>query len=444
MAMPIDQTGAEGISRRELLYLAGTAGLGLGLSGIWGCATDPVTGKSSMALYSREKEISLDQKASKVRLSIDYGEVKDETIKKYVSDVGNRIAEASHRPDMPYRFYVTNSPDINAFTFSGGSIFLSRGILSELRSEAELASVIGHEAGHVCARHQAEKATMALITNILLDAAKTAVMIKKAELGEIMDYFGGVGSMALLTAYSRENEREADALGMEYCSRIKLNPVGMQHVHEMLKRYQEKKGIVVTSALFQTHPLSDERIQNAKDLLGSKYSACREFPVNEERFMDNTKYLRDTKDVLERIQWADQAIMDDRLDEANEHYRKALEIEKDSTMILRKMTSLHMIWGNYNKAYEYAVEARNLNPDDPAVYYALGEIHMKKGDYGYALKEYERYVKKLPENTAIYFDVGRCYEKSGHRWKARRAYREYLKDNSFGDRAEYARKYLHS
>jgi len=139
------------ISRRDFLYKGSMAAALLFL----GCATNPVTGESQLMLMSEGEEISIDKQNSPHQFSTDYGAVQNPTLQDYVSGVGKDLGSHTHRQQMPYSFRAVNATYINAYAFPGGSIAATRGILLELDDEAQLAALMGHELGHVNARHTA-------------------------------------------------------------------------------------------------------------------------------------------------------------------------------------------------------------------------------------------------------------------------------------------------
>ena len=143
------------MDRRDFLWLLTAS---VGASALEGCAVDPVTGEQTLMLMSESQEISIDQQQSPQQFSSDYGPVQDASVNAYLSEVGNRLARLSHRPGMPYSFRAVNASYVNAYAFPGGSIAATRGILAEIDNEAELGALLGHEIGHVNARHTAERA----------------------------------------------------------------------------------------------------------------------------------------------------------------------------------------------------------------------------------------------------------------------------------------------
>ncbi len=163
------------LSRRDFLWLLGAAGSTVALPPLLtGCAVDPVTGQKTLVGLSEEQEMSLDKRQSPQQFSADLGAVQDPDLNRYVQGVGSTLWSKSHRPKMPYSARVLNANYVNAYTFPGGSMGVTRGIMLEMQSEDELAALMGHEIGHVNARHAAERAGKEMLANIGLVAASVA------------------------------------------------------------------------------------------------------------------------------------------------------------------------------------------------------------------------------------------------------------------------------
>jgi len=198
------------LSRRRLLKLLGL-GTGALATGQWlsGCAIDPVTGKQQLMMMSEGQEIDIDRQRSPYQFSSDYGVIQDSSINSYLRRVGKELGSRSHRPQMPFSFRGVNAAYINAYAFPGGSVAVTRGMLVELESEAELAGLLGHEIGHVCARHTAEQASKGMIANIFMAGATLATSAAGyGGASDLVQNLGGLSAGALLASYSRDNERE--------------------------------------------------------------------------------------------------------------------------------------------------------------------------------------------------------------------------------------------
>jgi len=239
-------------ARRRLLIL--------GLVALAGCATNPVTGGRNFVLLSEDQEIDLGR-ANDPKIRAQFGTYDDAKLQAYVQQVGEDLAAKSHRAGLVYRFTVLDTPDVNAFALPGGYIYITRGILAYLSSEAELAAVLGHEIGHVTARHSVRQYSAATAANI------AAAIFIQNRVGQ--DLFGVLGN-ALLSGYGREHELESDRLGAEYLARTGYEPQAMLGVIGVLKNQEEfDKERAKTEGreprnyhgVFASHPSADKRLQ---------------------------------------------------------------------------------------------------------------------------------------------------------------------------------------
>lgn len=232
----------------------------LGLFALAGCATNPVTGGRNFVLLSEDQEIDLGR-ANDPKIRAQFGVYEDARLQAYIQQVGERLASQSHRAGLVYRFTVLDTPDVNAFALPGGYIYITRGILAYLNSEAELAAVLGHEIGHVTARHSVRQYSAATAANV------AAAIFIQNRVGQ--DLFGVLGN-ALLSGYGREHEIESDRLGAEYLARTGYDPQAMLGVIGVLKDQEEfdKERAKAEGreprkyhGVFASHPSADKRLQ---------------------------------------------------------------------------------------------------------------------------------------------------------------------------------------
>ncbi len=236
------------------------------------CSTNPATGdRQFTAMLPMAKEASLGaQEHAKVQQT--YGKFMSGPIAEYVNRVGQKVAKNTERKDVTYRFHVIDSPMVNAFALPGGYIYVSRGLLTLANSEAELAGVIGHEIGHVTARHAAER--MSQGTLVGLGAA-----VIGAAVGGAAGQAASLGSNLYISSYSRGQEHQSDELGVRYISRAGYDPRAMSKFLRSLDAQSKleakeagKKGSGFN--YFSTHPLTAERIHQAAAEAG-KYPSSK-------------------------------------------------------------------------------------------------------------------------------------------------------------------------
>jgi predicted Zn-dependent protease len=230
------------------------------------CAVNPVSGNPNFVTMSESQEVSTGRSEdSKVRGQ--YGVYDDPALQDYVNDIGQRLARSSHRPGLQYHFLVVDSPEINAFALPGGYVYITRGILAYLNSEAELAAVLGHEIGHVTARHSVQQLSAATAANVGASVLQIFVpQVRNAAGDALINTLGG----ALLSGYGREHELEADRLGAEYLARTGYDPQAMIKVVGVLKNQELFDADVARAegreprayhGLFASHPDNDTRLQ---------------------------------------------------------------------------------------------------------------------------------------------------------------------------------------
>jgi predicted Zn-dependent protease len=228
-----------------------------------GCATNPVTGKSDVVTMSAAQEVDIGRKMHPQVLQ-QYGRYSDEALQAYVNDVGQRIAKVSHLPNLQFTFTVLDSPDINAFALPGGYVYITRGIMAYLNSEAQLVAVLGHEVGHVTARHAVRQQSGATAAGV--GATVIGILTGSGDLANVANMAG----TALVRGYGRDMELEADAIGAEYLERMGYQPEAMIDVVRLLKNQellevqiarQEGREPRVYHGVFSTHPDNDTRLK---------------------------------------------------------------------------------------------------------------------------------------------------------------------------------------
>ncbi|HJN02622.1 MAG: M48 family metalloprotease [Nitrospinota bacterium] len=241
--------------------------------GLYSCATNPVTQKEQFVLMSEEQELSIGRSMDP-KIIKEYGLYDNPELQSYVDMIGQKIAKKGERPELFYHFKVLNDSIINAFALPGGYIYITRGILALLNSEAELAGVLGHEIGHVTARHAVQQYTQAQGYQIMATVASIFVPdFRSRELQQLAD----IAATGIIRGYGREMEMESDRLGIKYSYKARYNPKAVPDFLSVLKlasKGKEENGVF--HGMFDTHPDTRRRINAAKkkvnDLLVKKKS----------------------------------------------------------------------------------------------------------------------------------------------------------------------------
>ena len=228
----------------------------------FGCAINPVSGNQDFVLMSEDQEVAMGSNYSKQVLK-QIAIYPDKKVQEYVQNIGDSLAKKSHRPELVYRFIVLDSPDVNAFALPGGYIFIYRGLMAYLSSEEELASVLGHELGHVTARHSVQQISKSQLFDVI-----TTVVGRQANSN--VSNITNLAKGAFLAGYGRKLELQADELGAEYLVLDGYSYKGMLDTLSVLKDqelYSKERSLrrgeqnQTYHGVFASHPSNDKRFQ---------------------------------------------------------------------------------------------------------------------------------------------------------------------------------------
>jgi predicted Zn-dependent protease len=228
------------------------------------CAVNPVSGKKELMLFSEKQEIAMGRETDQ-QIRQEFGIYEDRALGDYVNRIGQSMVPNSHRPNLKHYFAVLDTPVVNAFAAPGGYIYVTRGILALMNSEAELAAVLGHEMGHVAARHSMQQ----LSTQML---AQVGLVLGSILSKDIRKFAGlaSIGMQLLFLKFSRSDEYQADALGIRYARQAAYSP------GEMLRFFTALEGMTAESSshsiptFLSTHPMTKDRIARVKEMVSSQ------------------------------------------------------------------------------------------------------------------------------------------------------------------------------
>jgi predicted Zn-dependent protease len=342
---------------------------------------------------------------------------------------------------MPYSFRVVNATYVNAYAFPGGSIAATRGIMLSLENEAELASLLGHELGHVNARHAAEQMSKGQLSQAIVGGISVLAGTQSAALGNLAGQLGQIGAGALLARYSRDNEREADALGMTYMVDAGYGSEGFVGLMEMLNSMSKHKSTTV-DLLFATHPMSQERYDTAVQTANTKYKSALKGPLYKERYMDHTAGLRAKKNAIEEIQNGEKMLAVRKYDVASDHFRQALKKAPDDYVALCMMSISNLAQKQYAVGRQYAEMAQTVYPQEAQSYHLSGFANIQLKDFEKAYEEFNACERLLPENPNTIFFKGYCQEGLNQIDQAANEYHRYLQVIRQGQYAQHAYKRL--
>ena len=332
------------------------------LSFVISCSVNPVTGERDFVLMSEDAELEMGRNYNSQILQSQ--SVYDDTkIQNYVQSIGESLAKTSHRSNLIYRFTVLDSPEVNAFALPGGYIFINRGLMAYLSTEEELAAVLGHEIGHVTARHSVRQISQAQLLNIVSYAV-----------GDLTN----IASGALIAGYGRDMELQADSLGAEYMVKQGYSASGMINTiaalkeHEMYsKEVSKRRGIVQQTyhGIFASHPSNDNRLKEIiKDADNLKQNT-------------NSFNSQDYLEILEGMTYGDSEVAGVRRKDG--FYHKDLDIRLISPKnweIINTPSSLFFITKDGEASLQVSVsdQVRRETPKEYLERLVSGELYQSK------------------------------------------------------------------
>ncbi len=394
-----------------------------------GCAVNPVTGETELALVSTAQEIQIgEQQYGPGRQMFGGDYVADPELTRYVAEVGARLAAVSDR-DLPYEFTVINDSTPNAWALPGGKIAVHRGLLTELGSEAELAAVLGHEIVHAAARHGAQ----AMQRGMLLQGAyvAAAVTANQSDYGPLLMTSAGLGLQLINQKYGRDAERESDRYGMLYMSRAGYDPGAAVDLQETFLRLADKRDPSWLEGLFASHPPSTERLQNNRAMLAELEPGGE---LGGSRYRAATKRLMAAREAYAAHDRGREALVDGDLQSALAEAKTALAAEPAEAQFHALRGDVRSAQGRWDDAlinYNRAVD-RN-----PGYFYPVmrrGLAHRELGNTEPAVADLERSIELLPTAPALNA-LGEIKRDDGQRAEAMELFRAASRSDSPDGRA---------
>ena len=428
------------------------------------CAVNPVTGERELMFVSEEEEIQIGREATPSLYWSYGGEFKDPSLHDYLASVVKRIWQYSERPYLPMRFVIQNTSLPNAFALPG-YVAITRGLLAELDNEAEFVAVMGHEVGHVMARHTAKRITLGTIQQLGLVIGGIALSGSRG--GDTFLRLGAIGSSLLLLKYDRQQELQADRLGVKYMALLGYDPYQAIEAHRRLQiavnnylkrlgKTRKQEGFL--DAILSTHPRHEVRVQEIRNMINSLPSyKIRGDGKFKKVFLEKTARLRRINRIYFIYDKAIQLYNKNNLkaaekklkkaikkqpdqppfynlygmiwykrnnpERAKRYFYKALKIEKKYQPSIYGLGLVSLKEGDYRKALKRFQESLNLYPSHPGSYFGMGKTLFKLQRYRSAIKYLRPYEEYNPRHKEVHGLLGICYEELG---RLRTAYREYI------------------
>ncbi len=246
------------------------------------CVTNPDTNKRQWIVLSDAREIRIGRTAKPKFIKAHGGLLLSEEIQQHVKAIGVKMAAQTRRKSLPWEFHVLDSSVVNAFALPGGKIFLSRGLLSKLRTDAQLAGVLAHEVGHVAARHANDQMVDAMGFQGAVILTGVAKRLSDEDWLNILGVGVQAGGTVIILSHSRENELQADRLAVRYMAQAEYDPRGQLQVLQVLTKQDPNHNAKLE--FLSTHPLADRRKHRLKTLLDMEYQNTRSYHNGSESF----------------------------------------------------------------------------------------------------------------------------------------------------------------
>lgn len=347
-----------------------------------GCAVNPVTGHSELALVdmSTAEEVALGKPAYLQAIQQNGGKYLDVKLAAYVNDVGQRLARQSHRPELQFQFVVVNDSIPNAFALPGGYIAITRGLLVNLSNEAELAAVLGHEIGHVTARHSLQGMQRGSLLGSTVGIL--GVFADAAGYGWVANPVGGIAANLIDKRYSREQESESDRLGIDYMVKAGYDPVGAVQLQEYFYLEVEKgENPQWLNGLFRSHPFSAERLAGNRRYIKSTYPRISGDGQDAVEFARAIESLTRTRQGYVSFDQARKLEQKGQLAKAIDSYHQALLEAPDEPLILVHLGLAYLRREDIVPARRYLIKAVNRQDDYYQSRLALGYVYLEKKQY---------------------------------------------------------------
>ncbi len=374
------------------------------------CSTNPVTGAREFNLVSESQERAIGHKNYEPYRQAQGGDyVADPDLVAYVQSVGQRIAKVSDRK-LDYEFHVVNDSTPNAWALPGGKIAINRGLLLELKNEAELAAVLAHEVIHAAARHSAKSMERGIFMQGAVLAAGVALANSRYRQAGMLGV--NLGSGLATMHYSREAEREADHYGIRYMVRAGYDPQAAVGLQQTFVRLSEDHQPGWLEGLFASHPPSPERVENNRQLVDSLGNPGGR--LGEQDYQQATKHLRQTQPAYAAYDKGVQALNKGNAPQALRLANQALRIEPNEALFHALRGDIREYQGRDTDALTNYNRALRHNPDYFRFHLSRGLLRQKLNQTDMAKHDLQRSTQLLP-TTEAYWELGRIAEAAGQK-----------------------------
>lgn len=383
---------------------------------ILSCAVNPVTGERELMLVSEEEELRIGRESAP-SLKWEFGGLyRDSSLEAYLGRITSRLWQISERPHLPVRFQIQNISVPNAFALPG-YVAITRGLLSGLENEAQFAAVIGHEIGHVMARHTAQRLSRLKLQQFGLAVGGAALEGKSGS--DALLTMGAIGSSLLLLKYSRSQELQADRLGVKYMATLGYDPVEAISAHQALEksaidylgrlgRSRQEESLV--SGLLSTHPGQENRISEIRAMIdrlppytikgdGKFYNV----------FQKETGSIRETNKIYFMYDKAEKYYHEKNYREAEKSINRAIKLDGSQAPFYNLSGFIKLQEKNYPGATKLYQKALSLDPGYQPSIYGLGLVSYFRKNYSEAIHDFKKSLALHPNHALTHFGLGKSY-----------------------------------
>jgi predicted Zn-dependent protease len=367
-------------------------------------------------LVSEQQEIQIGKQAAPSMRWEFGGEYRDTELERYLGGIVKELWQNSERPQLPMKFYIQNTSIPNAFALPG-YVAITRGLLSDMENEAQFAAVMGHEIGHVMARHTARRLSRMTLQQIGLSIGARALEGKTGS--DALLTVGALGSSLLLLKFDRSQEIQADRLGVKYMSWLGYDPYEAMHAHEMLERsvnrFMQRSGGnrrdgSAIAELFSTHPRKEIRIAEIEEMI----NALPQYKLKEDgkftrRFREATKRIREINRIYFIYDEAERLYKKEDFKGAEAKLKKAIKLNSDQAPFHNLLGFIRLQQKSYWRAENSFREALSLNPEYQPSIYGIGLVKYYNKNYSVAIDKFKKSLELYPGHMPSHYGLGRSY-----------------------------------
>lgn len=383
---------------------------------MFSCAVNPVSGEREFMLVSEDQEVAIGKEAAPSLKWEFGGPYEDSSLEAYLDAIVKDLWKNSERPRLPVKFYIQNTSVPNAFALPG-YVAITRGLLSDMENEAQFAAVIGHEIGHVMARHTAKKISRMQLQQ--LGIAIGAAALEGGKGSDALLAIGAAGSSLLLLKYDRDQEIQADRLGVKYMAALGYDPHEALSAHKVLEKsvsdYLKRLGKSpgedsFISNLMSTHPRAEVRLTEIQDMINllPPYSIKGDGRFAG-RFQTETRDIRGINKIYHIYDKAEQYYQEKKYSEAEKSLQEAIKLNSSQAPFHNLTGLIKLQQKNYGEAEKAFGRALQINPAYQPAIYGKGLTYFYEGNYERAVPEFKKSLDEFPGHAQSHYGLGKSY-----------------------------------